>query len=124
MTLAAGSVASSALSQGVPTFYRFDLTSFNLNVTGGDVLAIALRSTSGNTVASWRGRTDNGYAGGANYFGAPGAGTTSWSLQATTDLAFRTYMAVPEPSTYAAIAGMAALGLAAWRRKTRVIRGQ
>ncbi len=42
------------------------------------------------------------------------------SIQSTGD--WITASAIPEPSTYAAVAGLAALGLAAWRRKREVSR--
>jgi hypothetical protein len=42
-----------------------------------------------------------------------------WGNGGTFDNFTLTASAVPEPSTYAALAGAAALGLAAWRRRQR-----
>lgn len=53
--------------------------------------------------------------------GAAGNGYDEFRIGTTWDsvVAGAAVSAVPEPSTYAAIAGAAALGLAAWRRRTR-----
>lgn len=42
----------------------------------------------------------------------------SFSLSQTGNSLYLNYAAIPEPSTYAALAGALALGLAAWRRRT------
>lgn len=112
--LASGSVLASTLPS--PTsFHYFDLTAFNLGVTTGQVYAITLWGASGNTVGSFSGTTNNGYAGGAAFTGETGV-TTAWSELADTDFKFRTHV-IPEPSTYALALGIAALGLAVWRRR-------
>lgn len=55
-----------------------------------------------------------------NYVTAPtveGIGIQSYYQPITTTFDNLTVTAIPEPSTYAALAGMAALGFAAWRRR-------
>lgn len=114
--LASGSLLSSSLPPSA-SFYYFDLSSFNLTVSSGNVLAFTMWGTTGNTVGGFSGRTDNGYAGGAAFTGATGA-STAWSELANTDFKFQTYV-IPEPSTYALVVGVAALGWAGWRRRLR-----
>lgn len=56
-----------------------------------------------------------------NYSGvAPASGSYSTFLADTNGLNLGAGSAIPEPSTYAAIAGAAALGLALWHRRRRV----
>ncbi len=50
------------------------------------------------------------------YFGPYGGGSTNGLMSA---VAVYDVTAIPEPSTYAAIAGLGALGLAFWRRRSR-----
>ncbi|MDI1250507.1 MAG: PEP-CTERM sorting domain-containing protein [Lacunisphaera sp.] len=58
----------------------------------------------------------NAYTDGS-YYSASGSGVNYTMNVGGTDAAFVvTATAIPEPSTYAALAGLAALGLAAWRR--------
>lgn len=115
--LASGSLLSSSLPSPSPAFYYFDLSSFNLNVASGNVLAFTMRGSTGNTVGVFYGRNDNGYAGGAAFTGASGA-TTAWSELANVDFKFRTYITpIPEPAAFALAAGVAALGLMMWRRR-------
>lgn len=116
--LASGSLLSSSLPPSA-SFYYFDLTSFNLTVSSGNVLAFTMWGTTGNTVGGFYGRPDNGYAGGAAFTGATGA-STAWSELANTDFKFQTYV-IPEPSTYAFAVGVAALGWAGWRRRRRPV---
>lgn len=112
--LASGSVLASTLPS--PTsFHYFDLTSFNLGVTTGQMFAITLWGASGNTVGGFSGTTNNGYAGGAGFTGATGV-TTAWSELANTDFKFQTHV-IPEPSTYALALGVAVLGFAVARRR-------
>lgn len=99
------------------TFHYFDFASANIAVSSGDVLAITLRGTSMSTVASLHGRDDDGYAGGTAVQGTPGAPSINWSAIPGVDFGIKTYMAIPEPSTYAALAGLGALAVAALHRK-------
>ncbi|MDI1251347.1 MAG: PEP-CTERM sorting domain-containing protein [Lacunisphaera sp.] len=72
-------------------------------MTGSDTFSIHLMANSG-------------YDGGAT-----GVGPVIGTGEATLDnLSGTNLTAVPEPSTYAAIAGVLALGLAAWRRQRRI----
>lgn len=59
----------------------------------------------------------NAYGAG-DFFDSPGSGSAYTKDTSFEDAAFAvTATAVPEPSTYAAFAGVAALGLALWRRR-------
>lgn len=59
----------------------------------------------------------NAYANGS-YYSSSGSGVNFAMNVGGTDAAFAvTASPVPEPSTYAALTGLAALGLAAWRRR-------
>jgi len=61
----------------------------------------------------------NAYADGS-YYSASGSGVNFVMNVGGTDAAFAvTASAIPEPSTYAMLAGLAALGLAAWRRRAQ-----
>ncbi len=61
----------------------------------------------------------NAYANGF-YYSSSASGTNYTMNIGGTDATFAvTASAIPEPSTYAALAGLAALGLAAWRRRCR-----
>lgn len=111
--LASGSLPSSSLPSPA-SFHYFDLSSFGINVSSGNVLAFTLWGATGNTVGGFSGRNDNGYAGGAGFTGATGA-TTAWSELTNVDFKFQTHV-IPEPASFALAAGMAALGLLVWRR--------
>jgi hypothetical protein len=64
------------------------------------------------------GRTSADYTGG-HFYSTASIGT-NFAQEAFNDAAFIvTATAVPEPSTYAALAGVAALGLAVWRRRAQ-----
>ena len=103
---------------GVPTvatFFNIDVSSFNIAVSPGDVLAIALRSTTVTPADySWRLQsTGTTYGSGQAYFRIPDVGITTWTVSnANQDLGFRTFVettatVVPEPSSLA----LAASGL-------------
>lgn len=117
-TLASGSIDGASLP-AANTYYYFDLTAANLSVTSSDVLAITLRGTTGSTVASLRGRNDDGYAGGTAVQGVPGGAIITWSVISGVDFGIKTYMAIPEPATYAVLLGLGALGAVLIRRRQR-----
>jgi hypothetical protein len=85
-TLAAVSVQPTEVP-GSQTWVSVDVSSFNVAVQAGDVLAIVLR-TSGAGGYQWGAEQGNPYPGGAPYFRNPGP---SWTLQ-TEDSGFRTYV--------------------------------
>ncbi|WP_438480644.1 beta strand repeat-containing protein [Oleiharenicola lentus] len=99
------------------------LTSLLANNTAGDVMNFNSALNSAYTIAS---ATGGIFGFDANAFQINSTGFTnqlnggSWNLSQdgnTISLNFIAASAIPEPSTYAAIAGIAALGLAAWRRR-------
>lgn len=107
--LATTAVTSNANYTGVLTLTRSSTTDLDLNFTftgpGGINYSIAATDTSGATFS----------------FDAVGflnnSGATAFTLsQAKLDY---TAAAIPEPSTYAALVGLAALGLVGWRRHSR-----
>jgi hypothetical protein len=116
-----------SLLNGSPDFQTYDLyipftfgESFNFRVTGsaqsfaqprGMELGASLGSSSDITV-TWL-----GLVGVTDEADNPLSGIT---VASTGD--WLTTSAIPEPSTYAALAGLAALGLAAWRRKRSQLR--
>jgi uncharacterized membrane protein len=96
-TLAAVAVPPS----DVPTtqaWVSVDVSSFNVLVQVGDVLAIVLR-TSGAGGYQWGAEQGNPYSGGAPYFRNPGP---SWTLQ-TEDSGFRTYVSQEATHLFVAV---------------------
>ena len=62
----------------------------------------------------------NAYTDGS-YYSSSGSGVNYTMNVGGTDAAFAvTATAIPEPATYAMLAGLAALGLAAWRRRKKI----
>ncbi|MCD4812051.1 PEP-CTERM sorting domain-containing protein [bacterium] len=115
----------------VPTtydFYYVDLSAFNMQITAGDMLSIALRTANPlllDTCYSWEGNANNNsYEGGGHYYRNPDYGYDTWTSfpNGTYDYGFRTYVEtlnpVPEPATMllfvTGIVGLAGSGL---RRK-------
>jgi len=109
--------------------FTLDLTSLTSgNATG---LAANFDATSDysftflTTTAGVSGFSSDAFAIATSHFSNPFSGT--WSVSLTNsgrDLSLNyagSASAIPEPSTYAALAGIAALGLAAWRRRPRAV---
>ena len=106
------------------TFVNVDVSSANIAVSPGDVLAIALRSTTVTPADySWilqsSGTT---YSGGTAFFRVPDVNITTWTISsANQDQGFRTFVnagvaAVPEPTSLA-LAFTGAFGLLFVRRR-------
>jgi len=116
--LAAGTISFDS-GQG---FAFLDISSFNLNVLVGDVLAIVQIGRSTLQRAEWR-ASSNGYAGGNGYTTTVTDPTGSWIPSPfDLDYGFRTYVdegsvAVPAPATLAlSCLGLAGLG---WSRRRK-----
>jgi hypothetical protein len=99
-------------------FFTVDLTSSNLSIVAGDVLAIVLRSELGNY--GFGGAPYNPYGGGA-FFGRQVLASPGWTLDGFNgDLGFRTFVepasAVPEPSSLALLSCVVPLVLGLRRK--------
>lgn len=87
------------------------------------IFSFADANSSGGTDLVY-GVSNSAYAGGQGYYlGMAGMrpfsdlSTTSWTAWGSDETFSATFSAVPEPSTYAALAGIAALGVAVYRRR-------
>ncbi len=106
----------------------FDLSPFNIQVTQGEELAIALHVSSGVPFIGWLGQTDNPYPNGSSFERV--IGNHEWTGDANgADLGFQDFVnpgvaAVPEPSSFLllASAGVGLLGYGWRRRKEFMVR--
>ncbi len=96
---------ASVLNSSVPNspdnhaFVTFDLTASNINVTQGEVLAIALSSSNDQLIGGWLGSTTTQYAGGEHFYNYP-TNQNGWvAYGEDADLYFKTYVNIPEPAT-------------------------
>jgi len=108
----------------------FDVSSAHINVTPGEVLALALSRTGPGTPpwATWQSSSDlgsNAYSRGAQY--QRSSSSSDWTLLTVgtvgQDAGFQTFVSsVPEPSTFA-LGSIGAAGLAGygWRKRRRAI---
>ncbi|MBW2696251.1 MAG: hypothetical protein JRE70_07245 [Deltaproteobacteria bacterium] len=96
-TLAAVPVPSTDVPTDL-TWVSVDVSSFNVPVQVGDVLAIVLR-TNGSGGYQWGAQQGNPYSGGAPYFRNPGP---SWTIQ-TEDSGFRTYVSQEATHLFVAV---------------------
>ena len=118
---AGGALASTTINEAlIPGgfgFFNIDFSSFGLNVSIGQQLAIVLRESSNNpnTVYSWAGSNSDSYAGGMRTFDI-GSGF----VNTTTDFYFRTFVEsveVSEPPTLLLMGlALAAAGFVRGRR--------
>lgn len=99
---------------------RSSIDGFASDVTSGTITNTSVWAFKDNTFASVTGAADTAVtlrlytSGGA---GSPASGTINSRLD---DIAVQVgAVAIPEPSTYAAILGVATLGVVAWRRRSR-----
>ncbi len=75
-----------------PGFFTFDFRPLGIAVTTGQVLAVTVRATAGTGTYGWSGATPGGYVDGDAYT-RTGAGL--WTVDASTDFLFRTFVTVP-----------------------------
>ncbi len=118
--LASGSLDALSLP-ATATFYTFDLTSFAIAVTPGQVLTFVLRGAegNGNNAGSLFGTDTNAFAGGRGFIGSLSGGNITWRTDYENfDYGIRTVV-VPEPATAGLAAAMVALAGVAWRRRRR-----
>jgi hypothetical protein len=117
--LASGSMDSLSLPS-TATFYTFDLSSFAISVTPGQVLTFVLRGAegNGNNAGSLFGTEGNAFAGGRGFIGSLSGGNVSWRTDYDyLDYGIRTVV-VPEPATAGLVAALAVLaGVALLRRR-------
>ena len=111
------SVPVSTLPTGVfpPPLTSFDINSFGLFITKGEVLAIVLRSDALGTSLNWTVSLGGGYPYGSEYVRAPGGTWNSFGF----DAGFQTFVnPVPEPSTLTMFGtgALLSLGYLLWRR--------
>jgi hypothetical protein len=103
---------SGSVTLAAGTTYYLKLSADSVPTSGNNYFAVPVTNSTGQTgLSSWTIGDSSSYGNGSFYnasFSLP-----SFSVQATE------VSAVPEPSTYAAIAGAAMLGFAAWRRRNR-----
>jgi len=99
------------ITLSAPTTYTVSYEVFSGSGTGGTSVASYSAATTPSTYLS--NLTFDGLAIGARFRSGVAGDITYSSLSVITGGA----TAVPEPSTYAALAGLAALGLVAWRRR-------
>ena len=97
-----------------PAFAGVDITSANLNVTAGDVLALVQIGGSSTGSGSWAGDTSSGYGGGSFYSTYSSDPSGAWNLL-DRDIGFRTFV-VPEPASLSLFT-LGALMCRKWRRK-------
>jgi hypothetical protein len=106
-----------------PNFLTIDLSSFGVMVSPGQQLALTFRSDDpGGPNASkwgytWRGMVGGNYNGGNAFPRGENGGWQDY-LNGRYDLAFRTFVAVPEPATITVVAS-SALALLMTRRRNR-----
>lgn len=99
------------------TFHELDFSSFGIEVTAGEELAIVARSNvpfAGGRLVAWAVFQDDGagYPGGSTWTRS----NSTWSANADDDVPFETYVEVPEP---AGGTGTALLALLVLRRRMR-----
>ncbi len=110
-------------------FVTFDFAALNVNVTQGEVLAIALRSSDPQLIGGWMGCGTNQYAGG-EFFIDYSTAHVGWVAYGSGDLRFRTYVdtpddgdgnnVVPEPAALAVWSFLAIAGIGyGWRRRRK-----
>jgi hypothetical protein len=121
--LASASLPASAvpLASNGGGFVNFDLSSFNIQVTAGEELAIDLHASPGASVFGWLGANNDPYPNGESYERV--IGNHDWVGSSGTDLGFQDFVnpgvaAVPEPSTFVLLAsGCVGLLGYGWRRR-------
>lgn len=115
--LASGSV-SQTMIPSTSGFVHFDLLSSGASFTAGQDYAIVLRTTSGNSYL-FEGNTSSGtYANGSGR-NVSGTGLFYTLAGPNVDFGFKTFVAVPEPSSYLAGAAIIAGGFCLVRRRRK-----